>query len=355
MKKRLTLIMAAILVLCLLCACAAPADTQDAGNDAAADAGSSGDSAGAESARIGLTMNSFDSYQTIWYESFVKEAESLGMEVTVTNGDSDVETQISDVENFIANNMDLVVICAIDPDGVAPAVEACNEAGIAVVAAQHPVNAEFEARVMLGRDQTLHGLAQCQAIEAWMEKNPGVEIKAGYLQGAMGLWSAQERYDGFVDNLPEGAELVVANTANWNADEAAALVEDWLVAYPEINCIAAANDDMAVAAVNVLKTQGKTDFSDFLILGDNAQEDACEYIAEGSMYASVYYAQDIEAAFAADVCYAILQGVDFNGENIPAEAPEGILLPVTKDNVDGFKDTYKPVIPTLDELLAWND
>lgn len=357
MKRVFALVLTLAMILMASAALTGCGGTKGDTGDSSTSGESSQDTTGGEEKtyKVGLSMNSFDSYQVIWYEAFVEEAEALGMEVMVTNADSDADTQITDVENFIVNDCDAVVICAVDPDGSAPAFNACTEAGVPVIAAQFTTTAEYS--VMAGSvatDQTLNGLIQCLAIEEWMEKNPGVEIKAGYLQGAMGVWTAEERYQGFVDNLPDGAELVVANTANWNADEAQSLVEDWLITYPELNCIAAANDDMAIAAVNVLKAQGRTDFSDFLILGLNAQEDACDYIREGSMYQSVYYGQDKEAAFAARVCYAVLQGVDFGGEWIQSEGEvTDWLLSVTKENVDTFQDDYDPQISTVEELLAW--
>lgn len=305
---------------------------------------------------IGLSMNSFDSYQTGWYQQFVDQANSLGMEVIVTNSENSVDKQISDVEGLVGQGVDLLAVCCVDGAALASTIDEATTAGIPVYCPQFETTSEnMICCPGLGLDQAQNGVLQCQALENWLEEHPGKELKCGYLQGAMTIWSAAARYEGFADNLPEGAELIVADTANWSADEAMALVEDWLVAYPDLNCIVAANDEMALAAVNVLKSNGITDFSEFPILGVDVTEDGETAIAAGEMLASVYRDWQAEARMCADVGYAILQGQTFEGDKyVPTYTPDGTFVLVTQDNVDTYEENSNVATPSVQDFIDGN-
>ena len=360
MKKLAVFAMAAIMAMSL-CACSSGGtDASSSASGTSTSEVSNNSSSAASSTdkvyNVGLSMNSFDSFQTQWYESYVERANELGMNVTVTNSENDVNKQISDVEGFVSKGMDLLAVLCVDGDALASTIDEATEAGIPVYCPQFESSSEnMICCPGLGLDQKQNGVLQCEALQQWLDDHPGETLKVGYLQGEMTIWSAQDRYNGFAESLPEGVELVVADNAHWSADDAMALVEDWLVTYSDLNCIAAANDEMAIAAVNVLKTNGITDFDEFPILGVDCGEEGAKMIANGELYASVFRNFIAEARMCADVGYAILQGQTFEGEKyVPSYTPDGTFVLVTKDNADTYMDEANADTPSVEDWISGN-
>ena len=114
-----------------------------------------------------------------------------------------------------------------------------------------------------------------------------------------------------------------------------AMAEDWLNTYPEMNCIAAASDEMAIGVIQALEGAGRG-HGEFLVYGVDGTEAGQEYIRSGELDATSY--QDIPVAvdMILQVCVGLANGETFekeinphnyyamNSENIDAPARRGI-------------------------------
>lgn len=86
----------------------------------------------------------------------------------------------------------------------------------------------------------------------------GGEGQIFVVQGLLGNTASNARYEGLQKALEEypNIEVVADDTANWNTDEALALVETWLTQYPDVGGIWCANDNMATGALQALDAGG---------------------------------------------------------------------------------------------------
>ena len=86
----------------------------------------------------------------------------------------------------------------------------------------------------------------------------GGEGQIFVVQGLLGNTASHARYEGLPTALEEypNIEVVADDTANWNTDEALALVETWLTQYPDVGGIWCANDNMATGALQALDAAG---------------------------------------------------------------------------------------------------
>ena len=81
-----------------------------------------------------------------------------------------------------------------------------------------------------------------------------------------------------------GIEVLDTQPADWDVTKAARLWETYLTKYPQIDAAFFHNDDMALAAYNVMKARNRTNI---LIGGVDAMPPAIQAVSEGRMFATV--------------------------------------------------------------------
>jgi ribose transport system substrate-binding protein len=153
-------------------------------------------------------------------------------------------------------------------------------------------------------------------------------------QGALGHTGAQGRAKGFeqvVKQYPD-VEVLDNQPADWDVTKVARLWETYLTKYPKIDAAYFHNDDMALAAYNVMKAKGRTDIK---IGGCDAMPPALAAVADGRMTATVRNPScRIHGG-------AIIAGVAaVSGEKAGAGIPKNIVTDgpvVTKDNAAGMQ------------------
>ena len=109
--------------------------TASAAETPAGETGTKPSEAGGEKKlKIGFSESTYSgAWRVAEVEDVTKYAELNGYELIMTNADSNIEKQIGDVEDLIAQKCDLIVIVPVDANAVAPAFEACKNAGIPVI------------------------------------------------------------------------------------------------------------------------------------------------------------------------------------------------------------------------------
>jgi len=105
-------------------------------------------------------------------------------------------------------------------------------------------------------------------------------------QGALGHTGAQGRAKGFETVVKQFPNIEVLDTqpADWDVSKAARLWETYLTKYPQIDAAFFHNDDMALAAYNIMKARNRTNI---LIGGVDAMPPAIQAVSEGRMFATV--------------------------------------------------------------------
>lgn len=337
MKKRrvLAIVLAGIMVFSLA-ACGGEeeeAKTPDTSEDTAdADDGESQDEDG-EKLVFGMSMNAMDEYQTEWYGYLEEECEAKGIELIMTNAEGKVDKQIADVESLIELDPDVILIRATDSSGVVSAFEACAEAGIPTI--DSGFGSDYTDTLKLIQSQFELTALQGDYCVEWLEEHPDETLKVGYLWGAQGQSSTQDRYDGWRDTVEEAAgdklEILAEKVTNWDANTAMAAVEDWVQAFPEMNCIVAMSDELALAAVNVLQAAGISQDECF-VLGIDGSPAGQEAVREGTLAGTVYTSKKADVKLTVEYAMEVAQGNEHKGETIdPGMEIVGFL---TADTID---------------------
>ena len=209
------------------------------------------------------------------------EAEALGgITLVETDGENSAPKQTADIEAAVTQGVDGIIIDPVDAVAMAPILQQAVDAGIPVVTIDRGVNGVEGLLSHVGADNVIGGEAQGQLI---IDTYPhGATIVN--LQGWPGSNPAIDRSQGLhnvIDPVAEQYPIVAEQTANFSRSDAVGVTEAILAgldAPPDV--IVAANDDMALGALQVIQAQGL----DIAIIGFDALPEALGSVRDGGPF-----------------------------------------------------------------------
>ena len=283
-------------------------------------------------------------------------AEYYGVEADILTCDSDDNKQIQGIKDYIAQYGDKAIF-VVDPSSTANTVniaETCEDAGVYVSILAHRAEGlypadypHFVASLML--DDMAIGKATASALFEAI----GGEGQVAELQGLLGDDSATNRHAAFEEALKDypDIEVVDSQTASWSQSDAMALVENWIVNYPDLKGIFSANDTMALGAVEALKNAGKN--GEIKVSGCDGIEAALNAVKDGDLV--ITNANDGYCIAGYGASYAIqaaLGSLDVEGMD-PAERL--IFCKTTLVTADNADDIISKFIETQDPGYDYSD
>lgn len=297
-KRLLTVLMVVAMTVSMILGCSSGTEGETSESEKT-------ESKGDGSYTIGCTVYYMTEFITLMVEGMEEKAEELGCDLVMLDAQNDAQNQITQVENLIAQNVDVVVVAAVDSDAILPALDMCEEAGIPLVGVNMLLNTDEEYHYV-GPDDVLAGELEMQyAIDAI-----GGEGNVVILEGPIGQSAQIQRLEGNMNILEkyEGkVELLAQQTANWSREEALTLVENWIETFGgKLNAVVAQNDEMALGAIQALEAAGVKD--DVVVTGVDAIKDGCNAIKAGQLLGTVYQDAALEGQEAIQKAYDVLEG-----------------------------------------------
>jgi len=214
-------------------------------------------------------------------EGIEDEAALNGVSVTVADGQDDPLRQANDILDFIAMGVDLALINPVDGHAAVASVEALNEAGIPVITLGRRIHGG-DIVAHIGTNNILAGEDGAR----YFFEAIGGEGRVAILEGIPGSSSAVDRLQGVHNILPEfpGIEIVASQTANWQRSEAMTVTENILQANADLDAILSLNDEMALGALEALRSAGR--FGEVPVMGMDGTDDAVAAVAAGELLAT---------------------------------------------------------------------
>ncbi|MFR9308289.1 MAG: substrate-binding domain-containing protein, partial [Lachnospiraceae bacterium] len=201
MKRRFMAMGMAVLLAGSLIGCASGGATTEAetknAETKAVEASSAESGGTAEKVMIGLSMNTQTNPFFVSVQQGVKDAAAqYGIEIVATDAQDDPAIQAKDIENLIAMKPAAIIVDTCDSDAIIPSIEACNEAGIPVFTMDRKSNGG-EVVAHIGYDAIKSGAMAAD----YLAKELGEKGKLVELQGIMGSNVAQDRHQGFSEQI----------------------------------------------------------------------------------------------------------------------------------------------------------
>lgn len=280
-----------------------------------------------ENVVIGATFQGLsDEYIVRLSDAFIAKAAEEGVKIIVSDGQMNAEKQVGQVENFIAQKVDVIVMNPITADGCAPAVIAANEAGIPIITTCTQTTNQSDALSFVGSDSFQSGVMQAEMV--LRDFPDGADIVVMY--GVMGSEGQIARKAGMEDAFADSKMNIIAEqTGNWSREEGMNLMENWLSTGKKIDAVVAQNDAMALGAVMAIEAKGLT--GTIKVYGIDAQAEALIAVEKGTMAGTVFQNAESQGANALLVALEIALGGTVDPVfPIPYE-------PVDQENVQDYK------------------
>ena len=271
MKKILASVLASLMIISMA-ACggnSAPAATQAPAATEAPAAEAPAAEAPA-SKLVGVSMPTKDLQR--WNQdgsNMEKELKAAGYEVDLQYAANDIPTQVSQVENMIANGCQVLVVASIDGDSLGTVLAQAKEKGIPVIAYDRLIMNSDAVTYYATFDNWLVGVKQGEFIENALDlKNADGPFNIEFITGDPGDNNINFFFDGAMSVLqpyldsgklvcPSGqTEKATVATANWATDAAQARFEAILGSYyadgTQLDAVLCSNDSTSLGVQNAL-------------------------------------------------------------------------------------------------------
>lgn len=280
-RKVVSLFTVILLLAIALSACVAPAP----GGGAAPAADAPAADASGETIKIGVSMLFDDLWLTILRDAITEYAATQeGVELIMVDSKEDVATQLGQVENFVTQGVDAIILIPPNTDATDPATKLATDAGIPLVYVNRkPANLP-EGVYYVGSDSIIAGRLQME----WLAEQLGGKGSCVLMNGNLSQEAAQMRTAGVKEIVAQNPDIQIIkeDTANWSRAEGLALMENWLSTGDQIDCVAANNDEMAIGALQAIEAAGK--LGQILVGGVDASPDALAMMDEGKLNVTVF-------------------------------------------------------------------
>ena len=214
-----------------------------------------------------------------------EEGKALGIKTVESDGQNSAPKQSSDVEAAVVQGLGGIVISPIDVNAMAPSLQAAVDNGVKVVTIDRRVAGVNGITAHVGADNVKGGEAQGEWVLATFP-NGATIIN---LQGQPGASPAIDRNKGLhnvLDAHKDKYRFVAEQTANFARDQGLAVTESLLAGMtspPDV--IVAANDDMALGAIEAVKGKGIAD--KVKVIGFDALPEALGAVRDGALAGTV--------------------------------------------------------------------
>lgn len=274
----------------------------------------------AKSGAIGFSVSTQNNpFFVTLAEGAKKAAEQAGVSLTIVDAGDDATKQVSDIEDLVSKNISVLIVNPVDSDAVTGAVQAAKNQGVAVISVDRVVN-NVDIDCQIASDN----VAGAELATHYIVEKLGEGVKTAELIGTSGASAAIDRSKGFHIVADKKLKVVSSQTANFDRTEGMTVMENMLQADGDIKAVFAANDEMALGAVEAISGAGK----DVMVVGFDATDDAIAAIKAGKMSATIAQQPDLIGQTAIENAIKLI-----NGETIPTSIPVEVTL-ITKDNAN---------------------
>ena len=318
-NKYLTIIISLLAIMSLLVGCTQQATTEET------------EEAASSAIKVGVSIANFnDTFLTYMTDGMKEYAASLGgdVEVTYVDAKEDTATQLAQVENFISQGMNAIVVVPVDTAATDPITAAAKEANTPLVYVNRlPANLPDDV-VFVGSDSIDAGLFQMQYIVDKLGGKGNVVIMMGKLDNEAAL----QRTAGVEQIAADYPDIKITkkDTANWSREEGLTLMENWLSTGDQIDAVASNNDDMALGAIQAIEAAGL--LGKIIVGGTDATPDALATMKEGKLDVTVFQDAAGQGSGAIKAAVALARG-----ETVEYRVMIPYVL-VTPENYEDFMD-----------------
>lgn len=277
----------------------------------------------AKTYKVGVTIYQFDdNFMTLYrneMQNYFKslETEEVKYEVEIVDAANDMATQVEQVNTFIAQGVDVLIVNLVQTSSAEQITKLVQEANIPCVLINREPAEEYIAENMcyVGAKAQQSGTYQGEIVAA-LENNGDIngDGKVSYIMimGDPENSDAQYRTEYSVKALEDAGltvECLFQQTGNWAQSEGEQLVGNALASFGEqVEVVFCNNDAMALGAYQAITAAGRTVGTDIYLLGVDALTECCQMVLDGTMTGTVLNDHIAQSHGAVDAAIKFLNG-----------------------------------------------
>ncbi|KJV49026.1 rhizopine-binding protein [Pantoea sp. BL1] len=278
---------------------------------------------------VGVALANLDlNFVSILRSQMETQLKEKGLNSQFADAKGDVSLQIQQVDDFINQGADAIIVNPVDTQGVMPVIAAAKKANIPLIFVNRKPEVALSGKMAyVGSDSALSGKMEIEALAKRMNNQGNIAI----LMGALSTEEARQRTKAVEDYVSAhpGLKVIQKQTANWQRNEAVDKTLSWLQDGNTINAIVANNDEMAIGAIMALDQLKK---SDVLVAGIDGTPDGLQFIKNGKMAVTIFQDAKGQAIGAVNVASDMLAGNKTEAYNwVPYQT-------VTRENYQAYTD-----------------
>ncbi|MEV2290983.1 ribose ABC transporter substrate-binding protein RbsB [Paenibacillus larvae] len=250
--------------------------------------------------KIGLSVSTLNNpFFVSLKDGVVEEARKHGMETIVVDAQNDSAKQSNDVDDLMQKGVNVLLINPTDSASISTVVQSANSLGIPVITLDRSAD-QGDVKALVASDNVKGGKMAAEFIE----KIVGKGAKVVELEGVAGASATRERGKGFHEVADQNLKVIAKQTADFDRTKGLNVMENLLQANPDVQAVFAHNDEMALGAIEAIKSSGK----DIPVVGFDGNDDAMKSIKEGKLTATVAQQPEWIGQLAVQAVYDVLQG-----------------------------------------------
>lgn len=331
------LVVAAMVFAAVAAGCAAPEESQQdgggsGGGDQASQEGNEEQRVQGDEAELALvTINLEALFFTEMVGGAEQAAEEANASLTVFNANDDPAAQNNAIQNYIEQGVDGIMVVSIDTEGIQPAIEDAEEAGIPVVAIDAIVdNPAVDAQI--GVDNSDAAAQMGEYFNEWAS-DQGIESAQLGIVSALNSTIQIEREDAFEETVKEaGHEIVQVVDGQNQQEQAQQAAENLFTANPNMDAVYSTGEPALIGTVAAARSQDAQSVTQF---GWDLSAQAIRGIDDGFVEAVVQQNPRAEGETAVEFSMDLINGNEVpDTENIP-------IAIVTDENVDQYRELFE--------------
>jgi inositol transport system substrate-binding protein len=292
----------------------------------------------AMAAKIGVSMALFDdNFLTVLRNGMSDYAKAQpGVSLQLEDAKNDVSKQLSQIQNFIANKVDAIIVNPVDTSATAAMTKLAAEAGVPLVYVnREPADIDNlgPKAAFVASNEKDSGTLEMQQICKLLGGKGNILVMEGQLSNQAAVQRTADVHEVIAKAPCDGIKIVAEQTAEWDRTKAQNLMTNWLSKGLKFDAVVANNDEMAVGALQALKSAG-VDTKTSIVGGVDATQDALASMKAGDLKVTVFQDAAGQGKGAVDAALALAAGKTIDKKvYIPFQlvTPENMAKFITKN------------------------
>ena len=262
--------------------------------------------------KIGVSMDKFDdNFLTILRNRMSDYAKTLpGVSVQIADAQDDISNQLSQVQNFIANGVDAIIVNPVDTSATAAITKAAADAGMPLVYVNREpidVNKLGPKAAFVASNEAESGTLEAKEICKLLGGKGSILVIEGQLRNQAAVQRTKDIHEVIATPECSGIKIIAEQTAEWDRTKGQNLMTNWLSKGMQFDAVVSNNDEMAIGAIQAMKSAG-VDTKKAVVGGVDATQDALASMKAGDLKVTVFQDAAGQGKGAVDTALALAAG-----------------------------------------------